>query len=250
MGRIDLFCGTIDPVKRWIGILTALPLVGACSLESLFEDKCASSAECAAEGRCGTSFYRAGDGVTRCYVRGPDDCRRSRACAAEGRCAFDPRASLDCVRPGAAPAAAGPGPCARDVVCRDFGMCGVFEGTCAATDAATCARSLGCVLHGRCSFVAASRMCGAASDADCAGSLECLAFGRCTRPTHPLLGTAIACAGPDRVMPAYGDLQCTRIPECRSAGRCLRADDGACRTPEEAGVPGERLRAALRRFDP
>jgi hypothetical protein len=129
-------------------------------------------------------------------------------------------------------------------------MCGVFEGTCAAIDQASCARSLGCVLHGRCSFLPEIRTCGAASDADCAGSLECLAFGRCRRPTFPVLGTAIACAGPDGVMPAYGDILCTRNPDCRSEGRCLRAADGSCKTPEEVGVPGERLRAAWRRFGP
>jgi hypothetical protein len=229
-------------------LVVALGIAPSCSLESLFAEKCADAPECAAEGRCGTSFYRTGDGATRCYVRGADDCRRSRACAAEGRCAFDPRASFDCVRPGAPPSASGGNPCEKDVVCRDFGMCGVFEGTCAATDRETCARSLGCVLHGRCSFVAASRMCGAASDADCAGSLECLAFGRCRRPTIPLLGTAIACAGPDGVMPVYGDIRCTRSPECHADGRCLRADDGSCETPEEAGVPGDRLREAWKRF--
>jgi hypothetical protein len=233
---------------RLIAFAAAL-LAGSCSLESLFDDKCAKEPECAAEGRCATSFYRAGDGVTRCYVGSAADCRRSRACAAEGRCAFDPLASLDCVRPGTPRLPGGETPCSGDVVCRELGMCGVFEGTCAAIDQATCARSLGCVLHGRCSLIAASRMCGAASDADCAGSYECLAFGRCRRPDHPLLGAAIACAGPDGVMPAYGDIQCTRLSECRSEGRCLRADDGTCTTPEEVGLPGERLREAWERFN-
>lgn len=232
-----------------IAIASAL-LAGACSLESLFADACAGSAECAAEGRCATSFYRAGDGLTRCYAGSADDCRRSRACATGGLCELRPAVSLDCVAAGAAPLAPGKNPCSDDVVCREFGMCGVFEGTCAATDGETCARSLGCVLHGRCSFIPGSRMCGAASDADCAGSYECLAFGRCRRPTLPVLGTAIACAGPDGVMPAYGDIRCTRGADCLVGGRCLRADDGSCRTPEEVGLPGARLREALGRFAP
>jgi hypothetical protein len=231
-------------------LAAAAVLAASCCLESLFADQCADEPECAAEGRCGTSFYRAGDGLTRCYVRDARDCRASRACADEGRCALEPRASLDCVADGTPPLANAANPCTGDVVCRELGMCGVFEGTCAATDPASCARSLGCVLHGRCSFLPDKMMCGAASDADCAGSLECLAFSRCRRPTLPLMGTAIACAGPDGVMPAYGDLLCTRIPECRTEGRCLRADDGSCKTPEEVGAPGERLREAWERFAP
>jgi hypothetical protein len=234
---------------RIAAVVSAL-LAGACSLESLFAERCAESRECAEEGRCATSFYRTGDGLTRCYVASAADCRRSRACTSGGRCGFDTRVSLDCVAPGAVLPATGRSPCGDDVVCRELGMCGVFEGTCAAIDQPTCARSLGCVLHGRCSFIAASRMCGAASDADCADSYECLAFDRCRRPDLPLLGAAIACAGPDGVMPAYGDIQCTRLPECRLEGRCLRADDGMCKTPEEVGLPGERLREALRLLEP
>jgi hypothetical protein len=233
-----------------IALIVALGSASSCSLESLFADKCADEPECAAEGQCGTSFYRAGDGLTRCYVRSAEDCSGSRACAKDGRCAFEPSASFDCVRSGSVHPAGGVNPCTGDVACREFGMCGVFEGTCAATYQAACARSLGCVLHGRCSFFADKKMCGAASDADCAASLECLAFGRCRRPTLPGMGTAIACAGPDGVMPAYGDIRCTRNPDCRTEGRCLRADDGSCKTPEEAGVPGDRLEEAWKRFGP
>ena len=211
---------------------------------------CDGSQECLEHGRCGTSGYRAGDGPTRCYPRDEADCLQSQICAREGRCAYDPGVSLECIVPRTPAPSHGRGPCATEIVCREIGMCGVYEGTCAATDEESCANSLGCVLHGRCTLLPQLKMCGAASDDDCASSLECLAFGRCKRFELSSLGIGIGigCVAPGEKPGPYNDIQCTRHPECSTEGRCLRNPEGNCRTPEEEGVPGERLRRAWEGF--
>jgi hypothetical protein len=173
-------CGEMQQAARNVRSLTA---------------PCPQQPECAADGKCSTSHYRTGDHYRRCYAGSVADCASSEVCHTEGRCGWDPAVSLECIVPGTlAPPG---GPCRADAVCREIGMCEVFEGTCAATNDADCGASTGCLLRGRCSLYdsggTSAGLCGATSDADCASSADCADYGRCARQQTPW-GPTLACA--------------------------------------------------------
>lgn len=222
----------------------ALLFAPACSSGSQAAAWCVENGECGNYGRCGLSSFRGGDSGKRCYVRGTDDCKGSRACTDHGRCLYDASASLDCI---AGPPIAASGPvCRREIECWGYGRCGVRDGACAAVSSDDCRQSGGCLLHGACAFFSADGFCGAATDRDCADSLECKVFGRCTREKGHPFGMRRVCGHPAHPKEAYADLRCLGNPECLTERRCLRADDNSCKTPEEVGIPLDRMRIGPR----
>jgi len=92
---------------------------------------CQGSSGCEAGGRCSMR-----DG--RCVVASDADCVRSMGCA-RGKCiAFE----NSCIASAAS--------CAKTLACRDFGQCGVRNGTCTVGSDQDCAKSRGCATDGWC----------------------------------------------------------------------------------------------------
>jgi len=202
---------------------------------------CRQQPECRNEGRCATSFRRAGDRGVRCYAASAPDCASSEVCRAEGRCALGGDGT--CVRPE--DVVDSRRVCEQSPGCTLQGWCSPVEGSCEAGSNTDCQGSVACATVGRCQ--ATNGACLAGSNTDCTGSLECRAFGRCalTPPTYVRAGGDCVRGG-EAARPDYCLGTSSR---CLEEGRCLRSPSNVCQTPDEAGIahPLPEALAALQR---
>ncbi|TVQ95414.1 MAG: hypothetical protein EA398_17815 [Deltaproteobacteria bacterium] len=118
---------------------------GRCVVGS--REDCAGSSECSRHGNCG--FARG-----RCVATRAEHCREAEACTRSGRCHLmdadgEPVAALD-----AGGVCGGAGRCADTDACRVHGACTAGNrGECVPASTEDCARSEGCALQGRCTFL-------------------------------------------------------------------------------------------------